>query len=485
MRRRTLLCVCLTVLLSSFLVARAQPAPAYQTAPCPFDVTQFTLQIECGLLTVPQNHASPQGESLVLAVVRVISPNPDSQPDPMVYLAGGPGESAVAGLLPFLETETGQQLLMERDWITVDQRGTGYSVPRLECNLFGLTRLSDPQALADAAQVCAARYRGAGIDVSAYNTHESAADLAALRTAMGYDTWNLYGVSYGTQLALTMVREYPTGIRSLVLDSISVPEQSVILADARYKAEFFQQIMNACAADSTCNADHPNLESRFGEAIADWNANPRGIGDLAITGDFLLFILSNTSFVTADLIPQLPVIFEMIITDDIDQLLPLFSAVITATDELDRPVYETDSVVANDGMGLFVMCNDAAGFTTDSDFDALRESLPAYTHGLIQGAQAFRAACSAAGLEGVEDTAPAVVERGTPALLLTGEYDPGTPVASAQLAANSLPQAQPRVVADVGHAVLFGDAGFCVAQTINAFVTDPDATVVSPCMIAK
>jgi len=114
------------------------------------------------------------------------SKNPDQASDPVVYLTGGPGEGAIAAMTPIFSSEVGLELVRDRDWIVVDQRGTGYSVPRLDCNIFGIARIASPSALQEASEACYQRYAAAGIDLASYTTEENAADIAALREAMGY-----------------------------------------------------------------------------------------------------------------------------------------------------------------------------------------------------------------------------------------------------------------------------------------------------------
>jgi pimeloyl-ACP methyl ester carboxylesterase len=132
-----------------------------------------------------------------------------------VVTAGGPGSSS-AGLLPLARSI----YVRDRDVVVVEQRGTRWSEPFLACPevdqalLAGLGT-ADPAATETAREVaaartCAARLRAEGNDLSAYTTAENAADLADVRAALGYEQWNLWGLSYSTRLALTVLRTTPT-----------------------------------------------------------------------------------------------------------------------------------------------------------------------------------------------------------------------------------------------------------------------------------
>src|SRR5690606_39073830 len=98
-------------------------------------------------------------------------------------------------------------------------RGTGYSQPFLGC--YGDEEAEDNLAY---ARLCHADLTAQGIRLNAYTSAENAADIADLRVALGYEQVNLYGISYGTRLALTIMRDHPQGIRSVVLDSVYPPD---------------------------------------------------------------------------------------------------------------------------------------------------------------------------------------------------------------------------------------------------------------------
>ncbi|WP_157695934.1 alpha/beta fold hydrolase [Caballeronia hypogeia] len=125
------------------------------------------------------------------------------------------------------------RLNAERDVIFVDQRGTHRADPLMPCvgweqflfDAVSIPFAADSSTLADTAAIreCHARLSATGVDLAAYNSTENAADIADPRVATGIDNWNVYGVSYGSRLALTVLRDHPQGIRSVVLDSVSPP----------------------------------------------------------------------------------------------------------------------------------------------------------------------------------------------------------------------------------------------------------------------
>lgn len=172
----------------------------------------------CGLVSVPAERDAPDGRTLELAVYRVPSTSPTPAADPVVYLEGGPGGAGVALLASLYDPDAPDSaafLRTDREVIVIDQRGTGYSRPALYCAevYAGL----DDEVTAHRA--CRDRHVAAGVRFSDYDSRENAADLETVRTALGIERWNLYGLSYGTRLALTAMRDAPAHLRAVVLDS--------------------------------------------------------------------------------------------------------------------------------------------------------------------------------------------------------------------------------------------------------------------------
>ena len=108
---------------------------------------------------------------------------------------------------------------------------------------------------------CAAELPAKGNDLTAYNTVQNARDVQALMLALGYSTYNIYGVSYGTTLGLEVMRSAPEGVRSVVLDSVSPPQARVYDENAKPEEESIQAVLDQCAADERCAKAYPDLEA--------------------------------------------------------------------------------------------------------------------------------------------------------------------------------------------------------------------------------
>ncbi|WP_328941100.1 alpha/beta hydrolase [Streptomyces sp. NBC_00250] len=213
-----------------------------------------------------------------MAIIPATSTKPAR--DPVVFMEGGPGGDAI-GAIPFL---IDSKVNRDRDLIVMTQRGGLHSRPNLACpeidrfygEAVGL-RYDAPSTgrrLVRAAKECRDRLTAEGVDLRAYNTTENAADFAALRKALGIEKWNVYGYSYGTDLALTYLRRHPQGIRSVAIDSV-VPPQIVSLPWTWDSArEGIGAIFDACAAQPSCKNRYPDLPRTLTEQVRRLEASP-------------------------------------------------------------------------------------------------------------------------------------------------------------------------------------------------------------------
>jgi len=182
-------------------------------APCPFQLAgeEEGDRYHCGVLTVEQRRDRPAGVQLGIFFARLNAVDP-VQP-PLLFLAGGPGASGVYEV-PLL-AELLAPLRRSRDLLFFDLRGAGFSQPRIDC------RATVHEGV---GSTCMAALRSRGLDPMAFNTTQAAADAAELLAALGYMRADLLGVSYGTRLALELMRSHPQVVRAAVLDSTVAPE---------------------------------------------------------------------------------------------------------------------------------------------------------------------------------------------------------------------------------------------------------------------
>jgi pimeloyl-ACP methyl ester carboxylesterase len=249
--------------------ALAGLASAAADPPQPCRVDGLRHQALCGELRRPLDAARPDGPSITLHYVVVPATARHKQPDPVVFFAGGPGQSAIAlagSVMPRF-----QRLANRRDIVFIDQRGTGRSAP-LVCEPGEARPLAERlDAGAAIARLKACRTALQTLphgDLRHYATPQATADTEAVRAALGAPRLNLVGGSYGTRAALDYLRSHPQHVRRVVLDGVApadmvLPESLAVDAQAALDALFAD-----CERDAACRARHPRLAARWAELLA-------------------------------------------------------------------------------------------------------------------------------------------------------------------------------------------------------------------------
>jgi pimeloyl-ACP methyl ester carboxylesterase len=268
----------------------------------------------CGSLTVPENRETRQGRTIDLRIIVLPALRPDAQPDPLFFLAGGPGQGA-AELASFVR-EAFHRVQTDRDIVLVDQRGTGKSNP-LDC------RNDDDslQALNEPDEVALERFRtclaGFDADPSLYTTSIAMDDLDDVRSFLGYDRINLFGGSYGTRAALVYLRQHEPRVRSMILDGVAPTDMRLPLYFARDAERALDQLLSDCAADAPCAERYPALDRRVRALFARLESSPvparlvhprTGIAeDVRVEARFLASVLHGALYspLMSSMVPEL------------------------------------------------------------------------------------------------------------------------------------------------------------------------------------
>ncbi|MDT8408245.1 MAG: alpha/beta fold hydrolase [Wenzhouxiangellaceae bacterium] len=222
---------------------------------------QLNVSALCGSLTVPENRLEPEGRQIELAWAVVVARTGNPAPDPVFFLAGGPGQSA-RDAAPIMQNAL-RDINRTRDLIYLDQRGTGGSNP-LECEFDEEALLTEPD-LSEINQLLRQCHEDlqTRADVRHYTTADGADDLEALRRHLGIDRINLVGGSYGTRMAQVYLRRYPDAVRSVILDGV-VPTRLKLGAEHAEKLDqSLGKLFDACAGDAACASRFPDLLTAF------------------------------------------------------------------------------------------------------------------------------------------------------------------------------------------------------------------------------
>jgi pimeloyl-ACP methyl ester carboxylesterase len=458
--------------------------PTFEESPCPFALPPEEEEGEtviCGYVTVPEVRASPDEATINLAVVVFKALTANAAPDPVILLAGGPGEKTVANAV------TVSLILSsfrdKRDLIIFDQRGVGLSEPALECPQFKpailetLDELDAEVSLRtqfEAIMACRDQLVAEGHNLSAYNTAENAADVEDIRRALGYEQLNLYGGSYGTLLAQTVMRNHPTGIRSVVLGGVLPTEKSFFVHVPTTTVQAVLHLLEVCAADEPCNAAYPNLQETLFDTIDSLNANPVPITvtdpadgqsyDSWLTGDAVFGNLITFLYIT-DIIPVLPQAIEDVANGDYELMTQLSSTTLVLIDALSR------------GMEFSVFCAEDLIGVTSEDYLETRLEMPPQLAGATDPEDVieygFFGICQNWPVEEADPAIKEPVVSDIPTLILEGEFDPVTPRVYAEEVAAHLSESYLYEFPGVGHNILLGSP--CARDIAGRFLEDPTA----------
>jgi pimeloyl-ACP methyl ester carboxylesterase len=486
----------LALLLASPTVARAAQAaegtatvPRFEPARCPkLQGAEELAKASCFYLVVPENRGRPAGRTIRLLVAKYPARSAEKRPDPVVYLAGGPGDIAPLEVNGFIAAD----FIRDRDIYVVSQRGTMFSEPALTCaasddfsrELLGLRFYSEATKRAHlaATEACHRELATTGADLSAYNSTESAADFADLRQVLGFEAWNVYGTSYGSYLAQTLMRDRPDGIRSVVLDSV-LPTTYTVAANWQNARDGFGNIFQACAAEPACNAAHPRLEETFTALVNKLEADPLTATvkdpatgkdiEVVIDGGALIDWLRNQNYG----VPMLQAAPNRI--DGLAAGRPEDVQAIALDRASRAPPPAPGAPALGFGLALGVSCRESYPFATPEDLAAAgRKAFPDYpasvTREGIGGWAYFNEDCrNVWKVPAAPEAMHQPVASSIPTLLISGSFDTLTSLAGAKEAAAKLSHATIISIPGIGHFV--SPASPCAQAVVVSFLVDPGA----------
>src|SRR5689334_2972560 len=479
--RRSWLLACLT----ATVAAKHRPAtvtdPVFVPGKCPASALSVagvdTSWTRCGTVTVPQNRADPTAARLspvVLSVVVYEAPSAKEK-TPLVFLAGGPGEPAIDVVREvFLPSPVGQLTLRERPIIAFNQRGFGDTTSGAAPILGTLayhwraTRDESIETLVDSARHIVSRLRAKGIQPQYFTTLHAVDDTRDVVRSLGYEHMFLFATSYGTKLALQIMRLHPEMVEASILDGVA-PPQSIdsfdpAQLDERRRA-VAARLIDDCEKSSPCSSEYRELR----KVASDLDRTdtppvhivvhlPSGGGwfDLDLRGRDLLSAVgayAGTEFARA-----MPQVLEDLAHGDTVRR--------TMSPELVLHVVHETALARTAGPNYpvvyhIVLCGD----------------IPS---GVLQAGG--RAVCDALGVPfgGVEAINP--VTSDLPTLMLSSAYDAQTPPDMAADAARTLARSYRVLFPGIGHlAYARPISASCVAVIAHAFLFDPAHEPPDPC----
>ena len=451
--------------------ADREGAPAGQSIvfePCTLSGTSASSNVEaqCGTLSVPENPAQPEGRRIALRIARLDAGNPGAAPDPIFFIAGGPGQAASDVALPV--STALRQARKKRDIYLIDQRGTGGSNPLTCLGPDGRELPLDEAAapveatIRDYASACVASLEGRA-DPRFYTTSQAIDDLDAVRKAIGAAQVNVVGGSYGTRVAQRYAARYPQHVRTMVIDGV-VPNELVVGGDF---ADTFEDaiVLQAaeCIKDAACAKRFPvNTRTQLRTVMDTLSAAPvtvdyRDPGTAqrrqdVLTADSVIGLAFAYSYM-----PELSSLLPIVLDEAAQGRYAPLAA-------LSRNATRTLGLQLNRGMQWSVICSE----------DADRYQPAAGADRLIgpHVARMFFAACPVWPHEKAAADSIVPLKTDAPVLLLSGQLDPATPPRYAEQVLKGLSNGRHIVARGQGHGTL--NAG-CMPRLLGQFIDSADA----------
>jgi len=409
-----------------WVTACSAEAPGFVFEPGDCATPSPNAAMRCGVVRVPEDYGKPDGRQIALSVV-VLPASEGSQKRVAEFdLEGGPGFAAMSGLNFYL-TE-GAAFRRTRDIVLADQRGAGGSsalrCPAIEA--YDLQRPLQPTYPETLVKECATAL-GASADVTQYTTVASARDIDAIRRALGYETFSLYAVSYGTTLALRYVADFGAHVHSAVLVGAVPADRTPPLHHALNAVQGLELLIADCAVEAACAKAFPNLRADVDAAVALLNAR----GDLA--REMFFEKIRSLMYAPASL-RHVPFLLHRAGAGDFAPF-----------DALTKP--GSDSRVFSDGLYLSITCNETFAMIDVAPAMAEAAKTPFGDYRLARQ----KAACAHWPRGKADPGLMRKVTSDVPVLFISGAFDPVSPPAWARETLPLFPRGRQIIIARGAH----------------------------------
>ena len=463
----------LVVLLAGLLAISATSAQSLELTDCRISAGPGarSMAARCGTMVRPLDPTGVEPGEIELRVAVVPALNLTPEPDPVVPIAGGPGQGSVQFYTAYSWAFEGVR--RNRDILLIDQRGTGESAT-MDCE-FDDDLIEGEYSVEQTVEYTERCLEQLPYDPRFFTTSVAVTDMEAVREALGYPSLNLYGVSYGTRVAQHFARRYPDSARTLVIDGVVPPQLSLGPEIATESQAAVDKILARCAEDVACNERFPNVGADFKRVVAALREAPVNIivphpstgrpeelefGEGELAGAIRLLAYHPNSIA---LMPLL--IHEAGKGNYVPLGSQFMMTMIAMLDALSLGMHNT------------VMCTEDVPFYDKSsiDYDALAASYM----GAFQ-LDALEAICSVWPAGPIDDEFKVALLTTAPVLLLSGDADPITPPRYADLAAIDLENATHLIGRNQGHGQI--SVG-CMPRLIADFIDAADtADLDAECM---
>lgn len=444
--------VCLLIFSAAYGAGEKTLATDIEFSECTIGTGAASLVAQCATVSVPLNAAefshqasqpSDKPSHIDLSIARIPARRQSARTDAFTLIAGGPGQSAIESF-PSVSVAF-RHIMRNHDVILIDQRGTGQS-EKLVCeeapDSMGLDAEVDHEKMAQLARECRDSLQ---YDPSWFTTSMAVHDLENVRQKLGIEQWNMYGISYGTRVALHYLRRYPDSVRTLVLDAVVPPNKSLGPDIAALSQRSLDLIFKRCLEVQGCTQAFGDLSTPTMKLLESLEAQPRTVSfeDIATgklsTMEFtrqhlaVTIRLMSYSALTAAILPSM--LHDAIVNDN-------FAPLARQSEQQSRSL---GSALAT-GMHHAILCTEDAPFIDNTETSGDAETY--LGEGVVTS---LMASCENWPQGKIDSDFKEAVVSDTPTLILSGEADPITPPAYGDSLIDDLSNAKHIINPDQGH----------------------------------
>jgi len=429
----------------------------------PCKIPNLNEEGRCGTLEVYEDREARSGRKISLNILVLPALNPKPAPDPVFFLEGGPGVSAVNTAKSGGRKGLINRWRTARDVVFVDQRGTGESNP-LQCDfaadLDDMAAYFSTALTYDRVAQCRDKLEKKA-NLALYTTSIAMDDLDDVRSALGYEKINIYGGSYGTRAGLVYLRRHGDHVRAAVLEGVSPTEYQLPLTFAKGVQNALDRLFDDCSADPACHKAFPDLKADFISALKSLDKGPVKVQSYnPIKKQPQEITVSRPAFLeqlrfllySPELMQYVPQVIHQSAQGD-------FGGAAMLAFVIERQLLP----IINQGMELSVICAEDAPFITE---DKIKEA----TSGTYYGETTIRSVLNACkgwprGKVPADYSEP--VKSEVPVLMISGEIDPVTPASIGAKTARFLTHSRQIVGRSWSH----GSSSDCADGLMAAFIT--------------
>jgi len=452
--------------------------PRFEPGACPARVasTPPFAHAQCGQLIVPENRRKQNGKTISISVAIIPSVTQPPKHEPVFYIAGGPGGDAMGDAGYLVPT-----LNQDRNLVVLSQRGTLDATPSLLCPEIDAFDAKAVSLVYDApstgilhvaaTKACHDRFVSEGVDLSAYNTLENIEDFVDLRKVLKAPKWSIFGTSYGTYVALVLMRIHPEDLVSVTIDSISPPSVASLGWPWSSAGEGFGNLFDACAAQPACASKYGDVRSKFTRQVQQLEANPLTVTShytpggppvqVVLDGGALVnwFVAGGASF-----FPSVPSALQELVNGAPVQIAASRAA-------LAKPASES---VQGYGLTYGVFCSEWMPFRQSQILAAGQAAFPTYPATVLSQSPQLPFATEDCAVWDVPKASASIRDVTTssiPTLVINGAFDGKTSPIWATYVARTLPNSTTLIIPGIGHFVT--PQSPCAQTVVREFLANP------------